>query len=192
MYLGTQFKARDDDEYRVMAQLGVRHICADPAGNPHDWTLDDLKRHRERMESFGLVLDMVQLPLTSRPIERAQSPDILWARAPTATARSTRICRLIESVAAAGIPAAKYNLNIIGIPRTPDEPGRGGSRNAAFRWDQMDQERRAGHGRACSPRTRTGSASTTSSSASSRSRRATRSASPATRTTPTRRRAIAA
>jgi mannonate dehydratase len=39
----------------------------------------------------------------------------------------------------AGIPAAKYNLCIIGIPRTAREPGRGGSRNAAFRWSRADQ-----------------------------------------------------
>ena len=31
-------------------------------------------------------------------------------------------------------------MNIIGIPRTPREPGRGGSRNAAFRWAQADQD----------------------------------------------------
>ena len=49
------------------------------------------------------------------------------------------ICRLIERLAAAGIPAAKYNFNIIGIPRTAKEPGRGGSRNAAFRWSRADQ-----------------------------------------------------
>ena len=49
------------------------------------------------------------------------------------------ICRLIERLAAAGIPAAKYNLSIIGIPRTAKEPGRGGSRNAAFRWNRADQ-----------------------------------------------------
>src|SRR5690606_25964862 len=49
------------------------------------------------------------------------------------------ICRLIENVAAAGIPSVKYNLNIIGIPRSEFEPGRGGSRNSTFRWDKMDQ-----------------------------------------------------
>ena len=49
------------------------------------------------------------------------------------------ICGLIERLATASIPAAKYNLSLIGIPRTAREPGRGGSRNAAFRWDSTDQ-----------------------------------------------------
>jgi mannonate dehydratase len=38
----------------------------------------------------------------------------------------------------------KYNLNLIGIPRTPDEPGRGGSLNASFRWDKTDQQAEPG------------------------------------------------
>src|SRR5271167_3956497 len=119
MYVGTQIRPRDDSDYRVWAQLGVRHVCVDPPGNPHHWTLDRLIRHREHVESFGLSLDMVQLPLSSRPIDS--------------------ICGLIERLAAAGIPAAKYNLCIIGIPRTEREEGRGGSRNAAFRWNRADQ-----------------------------------------------------
>ena len=74
MYLGTQIPARSDDDFRIMAQLGVTHICADPVGNPHDWTVDILVQHRERIESFGLKLDMVQLPLSSRTIEENKSP----------------------------------------------------------------------------------------------------------------------
>src|SRR5262249_61878884 len=76
MYLGTQIRPRDDADYRVWAQLGVRHVCVDPPGNPHHWSLGDLNRHREHVESFGLSLDMVQLPLSSRPIEEAESPHI--------------------------------------------------------------------------------------------------------------------
>ncbi len=74
MKLGTQIPARNDDDYRIMAQLGVTHVNADPAGNPHDWTRDILEKHRDHVESFGLVLDMVQLPLASRPIEAEQEP----------------------------------------------------------------------------------------------------------------------
>ena len=140
MYLGTQIAPRDDADYRMWAQLGVQHVCVDPPGNPHHWSLDDLNRHREHVESFGLVLDMVQLPLSSRPIEQGQSPNILLGREPDRQREIDSICALIERLAAAGIPAAKYNLSIIGIPRTPKEAGRGGSRNAAFRWGKADQK----------------------------------------------------
>ncbi len=138
MYVGTQIDPRDDMDYRMWAQLGVNHVCVDPPGNPHDWTADVLNRHREHIESFGLSLDMVQLPLSSRPIEQQYSPHILMGKDPERARELDSICRLIERVAAAGIPAAKYNLNIIGIPRTPPELGRGGSRNAAFRWKLAD------------------------------------------------------
>ncbi|MGA9013679.1 MAG: hypothetical protein WB509_14380 [Acetobacteraceae bacterium] len=82
---------------------------------------------------------MVQLPLSSRPIEEAQSPNILLGKDPERQRELDSICGLIERIGAAGIPAAKYNFNIIGIPRTAHEAGRGGSRNAAFRWSATDQ-----------------------------------------------------
>ena len=138
MYLGTQLQAREDDDYRVWAQLGIKHICQDPFTKLGSWTLDDLKALREKVESFGLILDMIQLPLPSQQIEKATYPDILLA-GPNRDRQIDEICKLIENCAAAGIPAAKYNLNLIGIPRTPDELGRGGSLNASFRWDKTDQ-----------------------------------------------------
>ncbi|MBX5221770.1 mannonate dehydratase [Rhizobium sp. NLR9b] len=139
MYLGTQVAARDDDDYRIFAQLGVKHISADPPGAPSSWTLADIERHRDKVESFGLILDMIQLPLPSQPIEKASYPDILLA-GPERVRQIDAVCQMIENVAAAGIPAVKYNLNLIGIPRTPDEPGRGGSMNASFRWEKTDQQ----------------------------------------------------
>ena len=145
MYIGTQIKPRDDDDYRVWAQLGVTHVCVDPPGNPHDWTLEDLIRTREHVESFGLTLDMVQLPLASRPVEEAQSPAVLLGQDPERQRELDSVCRLIERIGAAGIPAAKYNFSLIGIPRTPKEVGRGGSRNAAFRWEKTAQAAAPGH-----------------------------------------------
>ena len=139
MYVGTQLQAREDDDYRVWSQLGIKHICQDPYTKLGTWTLDDLMALREKVESFDLILDMIQLPLPSSPIETATYPDILLA-GPGRDRQIDAICTLIENCAAAGIPAAKYNLNLIGIPRTPDEPGRGGSLNASFRWDRTDQD----------------------------------------------------
>lgn len=138
MHLGTQINPRDDTDYRMWAQLGVTHVCVDPPGNPHDWTLETLLRHRDHIASFGLTLDMVQLPLSSRVIEQQQSPHILLGKSPERDREIDSICALIERLAQAGIPAAKYNLNIIGIPRTAPEPGRGGAMAEAFRWELAD------------------------------------------------------
>src|ERR1700761_1931557 len=140
MYVGTQIKPRDESDFKVWAQLGVTHVCVDPPGNPHDWSLDDLNRQREEVEKYGLTLDMVQIPMSSRPMEEQQSPHILMGKDPERQREIDSICRLIERIGAAGIPATKYNMNIIGIPRTPEELGRGGSRNAAFRWALADHD----------------------------------------------------
>lgn len=139
MRLGTQMQARDDTDLQVWAQLGVTHISQDPPGDPHGWTLETLLRFREKVEGFGLVLDMVQLPLSSRPVEESRSPDILLA-GPNRDRQIESICNIIRNLARAGIPAAKYNLNLIGIPRTADTRGRGGSVNSTFRWAEAVQD----------------------------------------------------
>lgn len=143
MYLGTQNRVTTDDQFRQFVQLGITHVCADPEGNPHDWTPDILKAHRDRLANLGLTLDMVQLPLGSTVVEKSASPDIL-TNGPNRDRQIDSICNLIEMLSELGIPAVKYNLNLIGIPRSPNEAGRGGSSNAAFRWDLMDQDEAPG------------------------------------------------
>ena len=138
MYVGTQIEPRDDSDYRVWAQLGVTHVCVDPPGSPHYWSLDALRRHKDHVESFGLSLDMVQLPISSGPIEAGDRPHILLARGAEWQREIDGLCGLIERLAAAGISAAKYNLSLLGVPRTDREAGRGGSRNKAFRWSRAD------------------------------------------------------
>ena len=75
MYIGTQLSGdkleQVGDRYlRQLAQLGIVHVCVDPAGSPYDWTRDTLARHIDRIHAAGLVLDMVQLPLSSAGIDR--------------------------------------------------------------------------------------------------------------------------
>ncbi len=140
MYVGTQVGARHDTDFEVWAQLGVNNICSNPAGNPRDYTLETLEQHREKVESYGITLDMVQLPLSSTPLEQCQSPHIMLGKSPERDREIDSICELIRDLARAGIPAAKYNLNIIGIPRTARTEGRGGSSNSTFRWEETDQD----------------------------------------------------
>lgn len=141
MYVGTQlsgekFNEVGDAHLRQLAQLGLRHVCVDPVGNPHDWTRDILERHIERIEAAGLVLDMVQLPMSSAGVDKVKSPSIVLGRDPDREREVESICRLIETLGALGIKAAKYNFNILGIPRTSSERGRGGAIMSTFRHDQ--------------------------------------------------------
>jgi mannonate dehydratase len=120
MYVGTQIEPRDDSDYRVWAQLGVAHVCVAPPGRPHYWGLDELRRHKEHVESFGLSLDMVQLPISSGPIEAQDRPHILLAKDPERQREIDGICGLIERLAAAGIPGR--------LMSSPTTNGRSGSR----------------------------------------------------------------
>jgi mannonate dehydratase len=142
MYVGTQLGgdalAKVGDRYlRQLAQLGVKHVCIDPEGNPYDWTPEVLTRHVERLDRAGLVLDMVQLPLPSSGIERNhQAPGIVLGKPGERDREIDGICRIIEALAETGIGAAKYNFNVLGIPRTESETGRGGQKLSTWRADE--------------------------------------------------------
>ena len=145
MYVGTQVGARDDVDLRQWAQLGVNNICADPrTGDATTWTQEDLERHREHVNSFGIELDMIQLPLSSTPVEIAQSPNIMLGIDPEREKEIEIIQNLIVNCAKTGIPSVKYNMCIIGIPRSERESGRGGSSNSTFRYEKVKNENQPG------------------------------------------------
>ncbi|MBM3957123.1 MAG: mannonate dehydratase [Gemmatimonadetes bacterium] len=143
MYLGTQRPVRTDDEFRVLAQLGVNHICGWPEEPHREWTADTLSRYRERVESFFITLDMIPLPLGSSLISsrtaQSECPNIMLGKSPQRDREIEHICNIIRACGQAGIPAVKYNMNLIGVPRTAHTVGRGGSRNSTFRWAEADQ-----------------------------------------------------
>ena len=108
MYVGTQVAPRNDEDLRQWAQLGVVNICADPRdGNAHTWTQDDLARWREHVNAFGIELDMIQLPLSSTPIEKAEAPSIMLGIDPDRDREIEVVNTLIENCAAVGIPSGQ-------------------------------------------------------------------------------------
>jgi mannonate dehydratase len=127
---------------RVLAGFGVVHICSQLPSARMDaaWSVEGLTRLRERVESFGLTLDMVPLPLSSSEISRSENPAILLAQAPERDRQIDDLCQMIRNTAQAGIPSVKYNLSIIGIPRTGSTTGRGGARYSTFVYADAKQE----------------------------------------------------
>ena len=78
MKVGTQHDS-SDETLAVLAALGVNHICSrlpSPRLDEH-WSVEGLTRLRERVESFGIHLDMVPLPLSSAYITQAEMPNIM-------------------------------------------------------------------------------------------------------------------
>src|SRR3954465_10764694 len=64
---------------RTLAAFGVKNICSGHLGREieKEWTVDALTRLRQHVESFGIALDAVPLPMSSREISKAEMPEIL-------------------------------------------------------------------------------------------------------------------
>lgn len=141
MKLGTQHDS-SNETLRVIAALGVTHICSTLPSPTLDnnWSLAGLSKLRERVESFGLALAAVPLPLSSLPIERSEMPAIMLGQSPQRDRDIDQIRQMIQNCSRAGIPMVKYNLNILGVPRTARTPGRGGSSYSTFVYSQANQD----------------------------------------------------
>lgn len=125
-----------------MAAFGVNHICAGlPSRRMSEaWSVESLTKLRERVESFGLKLEMVPLPLSSSYITKSETPEIMLGKDPERDRAIDDICQMIRNVAKAGIPAVKYNMTILGVVRTVPTRGRGGAQYSTFVYDQARQE----------------------------------------------------
>ena len=141
MKAGTQH-GDADAILRVLAGFGVNHICSrlPSAQLDEQWSVEGLTRLRERVESFGLRLEMVPLPLSSSELSRSESPAILAGTEPDRGRQIDGICQMIRNASRAGIPSLKYNLTFIGVPRTAPTRGRGGARYSTFVYAEGKQD----------------------------------------------------
>jgi len=141
MRVGTQHDS-SDEVLGILAALGVNCICSrlPSATLDAEWSAEGLTRLRERVERFGITLDMVPLPMSSNPIARAENPNILLGKSPERDRELDAICQMIRNASKAGIPSLKYNLTLLGVPRTESTPGRGGARYSTFVYDQAKQD----------------------------------------------------
>jgi mannonate dehydratase len=141
MKLGTQHGSTNEI-LRVLAALGVTHICSTLPSAKFDesWSVEGLTKLRERVNSFGIALAAVPLPLSSHPIAKAENPHIMLGKSPERDAEIDAICQMIRNSARAGIPMLKYNLTILGVVRSGTSTGRGGARYSTFVYDQAKQD----------------------------------------------------
>lgn len=143
MKLGTQFSSLpSDDTLRAIAAFGVEHICSGFPAPQSDsqWTVDGLHRLRDRINSFGINLVMVPLPLSSSYITRVENPAIMLRQSPDRDREIDKICGMIRDCAQAGIPAVKYNMSILGVVRTQRTRGRGGASYSTFDYAEAEAQ----------------------------------------------------
>jgi mannonate dehydratase len=131
-HVGTQH-GDSDDILKAMAAFGCNHICGSMPSRQLDekWSVESLSRHREKVESYGIKLDMMPITMTSASIDRAEMPAIFLA-GPERDRNIEDICTQIRNCAKAGIFHVKYNFTILGIPRTGRSKGRGPSTYSEF------------------------------------------------------------
>jgi mannonate dehydratase len=141
MKLGTQNQS-SDEILRVLAALGVTHICSALPSAKFDeaWSVAGLTQLRERVESFGITLEAVPLPLSSSYITKSENPDIMLGRSPERDREIDNICQMIRNCRAAGISMVKYNLTILGVVRSEPTAGRGGAKYSTFVYKKAKQE----------------------------------------------------
>jgi mannonate dehydratase len=135
-HAGTQ-QGHSPDVLRSMAAFGVKHICSGEISSKLDekWSADSLSRFREQVESFGLVLAMIPLPMPSVTINKTSYPNILLGKSPERDREIDELNTMIRNAGKAGIPAVKYNLTYLGVVRSGYTPGRGGTRSSTFVFD---------------------------------------------------------
>ena len=141
MKAGTQH-GDSDQILRAMAGFGVTHICSRlPSVRLDDtWSVDGLSRLRERVESFGVTLDMVPLPMSSNEIGRFEMPNIMLGKSPGRDREIDDIREMIRNASRVGIPALKYNMTLIGVVRTQPTRGRGGATYSTFVYDKAQSK----------------------------------------------------
>jgi len=141
MHAGHQHD-HSEPTLRLLAAMGVNHICSGlpSARMDEHWSVAGLTALRQQVESFGLALDCVPLPLSSREISKAEYPEILLGKDPERERALDDLCKMIRNAGAAGIPMVKYNLTLLGVVRTAPVPGRGGLKLSAFDRAQLKAE----------------------------------------------------
>jgi len=128
MKLGCQSAPTNETHLKYFARYGVRNICGYPKieGDRLYATVDELNAMVDMAAKNGVSIDMLGPPfLESSHIDREKHPAIMLAQSPERDRDIEAMQTLIRNCAAAGIPAIKYNMSILGVLRTARTPGRG-------------------------------------------------------------------
>jgi mannonate dehydratase len=142
--VGTQRRATSVAALQEFKRHGVNYWVGYPPAPPLAegrgyWLPEEVEQTREFAEENGITMDMVALPLlTSSLVDDDPRPAIMLAKSPERDRDIEDIQKMIEACASAGVGAFKYNMSILGIPRTGTTPGRGGSVYDTFRAADLD------------------------------------------------------
>ncbi len=144
MHVGSQIHYTQENMI-FLRQMGVEYVDVGPQddlgleANGY-WDAGKLIDFRKHVESFGLKLAAMHLPLSSAGIERQVWPNILMGT-PDRDRDIQAVCKTIEAAAKAGVTTLLYNLAILPVVRTKYRtPGRGGVTYSHFDYEELKND----------------------------------------------------
>tara|TARA_A100001037_G_scaffold300917_1_gene329371 strand:+ start:2719 stop:3723 length:1005 start_codon:yes stop_codon:yes gene_type:complete len=149
MYIGTQGRFDDDEQLKVLAQLGVNNVDHTPSEPWTEWSTEMIVKLRERFDQYGIDLEMMHIPLRGRPAvnedpSREGQPNsagvIFMGESEERERQLDQACEVIRMAGEAGLRGLNYNITILGHLRTPSETGRGGATLSTFNFEKLNQD----------------------------------------------------
>jgi mannonate dehydratase len=137
MYIGEQLNDLSDRKLTWAAQLGVEHLAVNTTkgtgieNEDGTWNVAAIKALQKRLAGFGMTMDVLTLDLQSTYMTHHRFPGIMRGL-PSRDAEIEIIKQNVRAAGEAGVPCLKYNLNLLGVPRTGRTLGRGGARYSHF------------------------------------------------------------
>jgi mannonate dehydratase len=132
MLAGCQ-RGSDDAHLNLLARSGVTHCCGYPEKEPGGgYNADSIARLMERGRKHNVNVMMIQFPLPSSTIDKAEMPSIMMGK-PDRDRDIAKCQQIIRDCAKVGMPSIKYNMSILGVLSTERVVGRGGISQRA--WD---------------------------------------------------------
>ena len=140
MKLGDQTAPTTTEHLQYLARYSVKNICGYPQIADKDRiyaTVDELKQMVDLAAKCGISVDMTTPPfLASISIDRDKHGAIMLGKSPERDQEIESLQTMIKNCAAAGIPAIKYNLVIVGDQRIARTPGRGDTTYATWKFSE--------------------------------------------------------
>ncbi len=139
MRLGCQSAPTNAEHLGYLARYGVEGVGGYPeiADGRLYATVDELKAMKDLAAKYHLEIEAAVPPfLASSHIDLEKHPAIMLAQSPERDRDIEAFQNMIRNCAAAGIPAVKYNMSILGVLRIGRKPGRGDCTYSA--WSLKD------------------------------------------------------
>jgi mannonate dehydratase len=143
MKLGCQTEPTDGQHLKYLARYGVRNICGYPviADGRLYATVEELHRMQDLAQANGIQVDMTTPPfLASISVDKDPHASIMLGESPQRDRDIEDLQTMIKNCATAGIPAIKYNLQIVGDLRTGRSPGRGDATYSTWKLAEAKPE----------------------------------------------------